>query len=105
MGRNARVAGRWIVALVAVSLLAAIFAMRSGVSVGPAPPRIQEPTTHAAAPVPDRKTAAKDPAATSPDGTRASDPSSRLLDAYLFFFAAFESHRARGAGGLGHPAQ
>ena len=41
--------------------------------------------------------------------TKAPGSSARLLDAYLFFLAALDSHRARGAanssGGLGHTAR
>jgi len=79
-----------VVALVVVGLLAAVFALRDHVPEGSAPPAATPPSASAAPPTPTAKPAPRDTAVKAPD------PNTRLLDAYLFFLAAFESHRSRG---------
>jgi hypothetical protein len=100
MGRLTRVVGRAIVALLVVGLLAAVFAWRAHVPVGSTPPATSEPPAHTTPDTAAVKPAPKDVGAGAP-GSNA-----RLLDAYLFFLAALDSHHARGAmnssGGLGH---
>jgi hypothetical protein len=72
-------------------------------SIAPAPPRAQPPAAPATSSVPAGKPAPGKPA---PKDTLAHEESRRLVDAYLFFLAVLNSHRARGAmngsGGLGH---
>jgi len=79
-----------LVALVAVGLLAAVFALRPHDPVSSPPPAASQAPAHAAQSVATAKPTPRDSVAKVPDAN------SRLLDAYLFFLAAFESHRSRG---------
>jgi len=79
-----------VVALMVVGLLAAVFALRGHVPAGSAPPAAEQPAARAAPPTATAKPAPRESAVKAPD------PNTRLLDAYLFFLAAFESHRSRG---------
>jgi len=82
-----------LVALVAVGLLAVGFALRPHLPAASAPRGADQPPVHAAPAAPSASAAKPTPK----DSTvKVPDPNSRLLDAYLFFLAAFESHRARG---------
>jgi len=89
-----------------VLLLSGLFVYVSGwwahhpstVRVDSSPARAQQPAAPAKAAVQPAKPAHTDSVTAEPNG--------RLVDAYLFFFAALSSHRARGAmngsAGLGH---
>jgi len=79
-----------LVALVAVGLLAAVFTLRPHGPGGSTPPAAGQPPAHAALSTATAKSTPRDSVANLPDAD------SRLLDAYLFFLAAFESHRSRG---------
>jgi len=94
---------RLIVAIVAVGLLAALFVLRLHVPVGSPPAGADRPPARATHATPTDQPAHKDSV------TKAPGSSARLLDADLFFLAALDSHRGRGAanssGGLGHTAR
>jgi len=90
MGRITRAGIGLVVVLVAVGLVAAVFLLHPHAPAGSAPPAANQPPTHATPSTPTSHPAPRDSVAKAPD------PNSRLLDAYLFFLAAFESHRARG---------
>jgi hypothetical protein len=96
MGMNTRLVRRSIVALVAVGLLVAIFVLRPSVPTGSSPPSDPQPAAPAAATMPAGKPAPRDSSASRPDDTPAAQAKTKLLDAYLFFFAALSAHHARG---------
>lgn len=97
---------RTTIALGVLLLLSGLFVYVTGwrahqlstVPVDSAPTRAQQPAAPATPPVQPAKPVHTDSVTSEPNG--------RLVDAYLFFFAAHSSHRARGAmngsGGLGH---
>ena len=101
-----RSARRWTAVALGVLLLSGLFVYVTGwhvhhpstAPVDSSPARAQQPTAAAAPAVHPSKPV-------HPDSV-AAEPSGRLVDAYLFFFAALSSHRARGAmngsSGLGH---
>jgi hypothetical protein len=89
-------------AILGVLLLSGIFAATTGwrawtghaptVPVGSAPPT-EQPVAPARPPMPRAVPAT---GKLAPDDPAAKDAHARLVDAYLFFLAAFNSHRARG---------